>query len=62
MYSVEMYPLTLQGLIDCYIAAIPFAKEFIATPIYAGLLFSPLGVAQMSETVEPKAQAGLALQ
>ena len=62
MYPVEMYPLTLQGLIDCYVAAIPFAKEFIATPLYAGLLFSPLGVAQMSASAEPQPQSELALQ
>lgn len=62
LYQIEMYPLTLTGLIDCYVAAIPFAKEFIATPIYAGLLFSPLGVAQMVEAEEAAEQPELALQ
>ena len=61
MYPVEMYPLTLQGLMACYTAAIPFAKEFIATPLYAGLLFSPLGVAQMEEA-QPEPHNELALQ
>lgn len=43
-----LYPLTLSGLLKCYVLGIPFAKEFISTPIFAGLLFSPLGVAQVS--------------
>lgn len=61
MYAEELYPLTFQGLMACYAAAIPFAKEFIATPIYAGLLFSPLGVALMEEA-QPESQNELALQ
>ncbi len=43
-----LYPLTLNGLLKCYVAGIPFAKEFISTPIFAGLLFSPLGVAHVA--------------
>ncbi len=43
-----LYPATFGGLLKCYVMGIPFAKEFISTPIFAGLLFSPLGVAQVS--------------
>lgn len=49
LYQQQMYPSTLAGLIECYVQAIPFAKQFIATPLYAGLLFSPLGIAMLSE-------------
>lgn len=43
-----MYPATIRGLLNCYYLGIPFANEFISTPIFAGLLFSPLGVAQVT--------------
>ncbi len=43
-----LYPATLDGLLKCYVMGIPYAKEFISTPIFCGLLFSPLGVAQVS--------------
>ncbi len=44
-----LYPPTLAGLLKCYAMGIPFAKEFLSTPIFSALLFSPLGVAQVSE-------------
>lgn len=43
-----LYPATFGGLLKCYVMGIPFAKEFISTPLFAGLLFSPLGVVQVS--------------
>ncbi len=43
-----LYPATFAGLMKCYVMGLPYAKEFISTPIFAGLLFSPLGVAQVS--------------
>lgn len=46
-----LYPATLAGLMKCYVMGLPYAKEFISTPIFAGLLFSPLGVAQVSLVV-----------
>ena len=49
MYDLEIYPLTLAGLKACMVAGIPFAKYFISTPVFCGLLFSPLGVAQVSD-------------
>lgn len=49
IYQFEMYPPTLEGLKACMIAAIPFAKYFLSTPVFCALLFSPLGVAQVTE-------------
>ncbi len=49
LYAIELYPPTLLGLKNCLLAGIPFAKYFISTPIFSGLLFSPLGVAQVTE-------------
>ncbi len=46
-----LYPATWAGLMKCYVMGIPYAKEFISTPIFAALLFSPLGVAQVSAGV-----------
>ena len=43
-----LYPPTFSGLMKCYVMGIPYAKEFISTPLFAALLFSPLGVAQVS--------------
>ncbi len=48
IYAVELYPPTLDGLKACMIAAIPFAKYFVSTPVFCALLFSPLGVAQVT--------------
>ncbi len=49
LYAIEMYPPTLTGLKACMLAGISFAKYFVSTPIFSGLLFSPAGVAQVSE-------------
>jgi hypothetical protein len=43
-----LYPPTFAGLMKCYVMGIPYAKEFISTPLFSALLFSPLGVAQVS--------------
>lgn len=43
-----LYPANWGGLMKCYVMGIPYAMEFISTPLFAGLLFSPLGVAQVS--------------
>jgi len=48
-YTDIEYPLNLQGLQACMIAGIPFAKYFLSTPVFCALLFSPLGVAQVTE-------------
>lgn len=40
-----IYPLTLNGLLTCYIAGIPFfGRSLLSTSIFAGLLFSPVGL------------------
>ena len=43
-----LYPANWGGLMKCYVMGIPYAKEFISTPLFAALLFSPLGVALVS--------------
>jgi len=48
MYDLELYPMTLAGLQTCMVAGIPFAKYFLSTPVFCALLFSPLGVAQVT--------------
>ena len=48
IYDLELYPMTLVGLQSCMLAGIPFAKYFLSTPVFCALLFSPLGVAQVS--------------
>ena len=61
VYGWEMYPMTWAGLQTCFWMAIPFAKQFIATPIYAALMFSPLGVHSPSPSV-PADRSELSLQ
>jgi hypothetical protein len=56
-----LYPATLAGLMKCYVMGLPYAKEFISTPIFAGLLFSPLGVAQVSLVVAEQ-KPGMAIE
>jgi hypothetical protein len=42
----EFYPETLDGLWACYVAGLPFLRtSLISTAIYAGLFFSPWGLA-----------------
>ena len=42
-----LYPLTLQGLITCYVAAIPFFQNsLIATLAYSALLFGGFALAE----------------
>ena len=36
-FTFEMYPLTLQGLIECYIAGLPFLKN----QLFSSLIFVP---------------------
>ena len=43
----RLYPLTLQGLITCYVAAIPFFQNWlIATLVYSAVLFGGLVFAE----------------
>ncbi len=43
--EAPMYPFTWQGLVACYVAALPFwSRGLIGTAIYAGLFFSPWGL------------------
>lgn len=40
-----IYPLTLNGLMTCYIAGLPFfGRSLLSTSFFAGLLFSPVGL------------------
>ncbi len=42
-----LYPLTLQGLVTCYIAAIPFFQNWlVATLVYSALLFGGFALAE----------------
>ena len=45
--SDGLYPLTLQGLVTCYIAAIPFFQNWLAgTLFYTALLFDGFALAE----------------
>ncbi len=50
------YPKTLSGLIECYIAGLPFFRNhLIATAIFGGILFSPACLYQVSSAkAEPE--------
>lgn len=40
-----IYPLTLNGLLTCYIAAIPFlGRSIVSTSLFNAILFSPIGL------------------
>ncbi len=40
-----IYPLTMQGLVMCYVAAIPyFGRSLVSTTLFASILFSPVGL------------------
>ena len=42
-----LYPLTMQGLVTCYIAAIPFFQNWLAaTLVYSALLFGGFALAE----------------
>jgi len=42
-----LYPLTVQGLVTCYVAAIPFFQNTVAaTLVYAALLFGGFAFAE----------------
>lgn len=50
----EFYPETIEGLIACYVAALPFLKtSLISTVVYAGLFFSPWGLGLAGVTPPP---------
>ena len=52
-----MYPLTIEGLIACYVKALPFFRNFaLATAGFSLILFSPVGI-QMLEQVESREPA-----
>ncbi len=45
--SGSLYPMTLQGLVACYVAAIPFFQNWLAgTLVYAALLFGGFALAE----------------
>lgn len=53
----RMYPVTLGGLIDCYLAAVPFFRFTLeSTLLYAGLLFGgeALYTRRLARTVAPQ--------
>jgi uncharacterized protein DUF6580 len=55
--SDGLYPLTLQGLVTCYIAAIPFFQNWLAgTLFYAALLFGGFALAERKLPVFALAQ------
>lgn len=40
-----IYPLTFEGLVMCYVAAIPyFGRSLVSTTLFSSLLFSPIGL------------------
>lgn len=42
-----LYPLTIQGLVTCYVAAIPFFQNWLAgTLFYSGVLFGSFALAE----------------
>lgn len=46
------YPLTLAGLVDCYIQALPFLQRSVmSTAVFSAVLFSPWMLAQTNSTV-----------
>jgi hypothetical protein len=43
----RLYPLTLQGLVTCYVAAIPFFQNWLAaTLLYSAILFGGFALAE----------------
>ena len=53
----RVYPATLRGLIDCYVAAVPFFRFTLeSTLLYAGLLFGGelLYTRRLARTVAPQ--------
>ena len=56
--SDGLYPLTLQGLVTCYIAAIPFFQNWLAgTLFYTALLFGGFALAERKLPVFAPAQS-----
>lgn len=50
--SGKLYPLTLQGLVTCYIAAIPFFQNWLAgTLFYSAVLFGGFALAKRKLTI-----------
>jgi hypothetical protein len=48
--ATPMYPLSTAGLVQCYVAGLPFfGKSLMGTAVFTTLLFSPLGVRVASE-------------
>lgn len=55
--GVFMYPMTFNGLISCYVAAIPFYKNtLIAMAIYLPLLFHPMMISTWQQESEPEGE------
>lgn len=50
----DRYAQTLAGLLECYVAALPwFRNTLLSTAVFGGLLFSPLGVRVVSLASDP---------
>lgn len=51
----QFYPATLEGLLTCYIAGLPFfVRSLLSTTIYAGLFFSPWGLGLAGVEASPE--------
>jgi len=58
-YSSGMYPRTMQGLVTCYVAALPFYRnDLVSTTLVAGLAFGvPVLVRRLSHSAVPAVPA-----
>ncbi len=53
---MSTYPHTWHGLLECYVAAIPFYRNSLAgTAFYGAILFSPLGIRLFAPQVQTPA-------
>ena len=59
----NFYPLTAAGLLECYVAALPFFRPMFATTILvSAVIFSPWGRRVFLFTAEPEMAPKLALE
>jgi hypothetical protein len=58
-YSSGMYPRTMQGLVACFVAALPFYRnDLLSTTLVAGLAFGvPILVRRLSHSAAPAVPA-----
>ncbi len=55
--SGALYPMTFQGLVACYVAAVPFFQNWLAgTLVYAALLFGGFALAEKKLQIFAPAQ------